>query len=243
MALTDTTIRSLRAGKSSVKKADGHGLYIEVSPNGSKLWRLKFRFGGKEKRLALGAYPEVSLAEARKRRDEARGMLRDGIDPSLERKRNKAAAKISAHDSFERVAEEYIAKIEKEARAPATISKVRWFLELLRPAIGKMPIREVDTQMLLAALKKLEGRGNYETAKKTRSFASRVFRYAVASGRAASDPAAMLNRALVTVKAKHYAAILDPKKFGELLRAIEGFDGTIFLHRDAPRHDGHGAFP
>lgn len=226
MALTDATIRSLRAGKSAAKKADGNGLYIEVSPNGSKLWRLKFRFGGKEKRLALGAYPEVSLAEARKRRDEARGMLREGVDPSLERKRNKAAAKISVHDSFERVAEEYIAKMEKEGRATATISKARWFLDLLRPAIGKMPIRDVDPQMLLAALKKLEGKGNYETAKKTRSFASRVFRYAVASGRASFDPAAMLNGALVTVKAKHYAAILEPKKFGELLRAIEDFNGS-----------------
>ncbi len=225
MALNDAQIRAIRATDRPVKKADGKGLYVEVAPNGSKLWRLKFRIGGKEKRLALGAYPEVGLAEARKRRDAARALIEQGIDPTLERKREKAAAKVSAHDSFERIAEEYIEKMEKEGRAPATVAKARWFLSLLKPAIGTMPVSEVDPQMLLAAFRKLEAKGNYETAKKSRSFASRVFRYAVATGRAKDDPATLLKGALIAPKARHYAAILEPAKLGEFLRAIDDYTG------------------
>lgn len=115
--LKDAEIRALRADGTSKKKADSKGLYIEVFPNGSKLWRLKYRIAGKEKRLALGAYPEISLAEARRRRDVARSKIEQGIDPSLERKQAKAAAPVSAENSFERVAEEYIDKMEKEGRA------------------------------------------------------------------------------------------------------------------------------
>ena len=199
---------------------------MEVFPNGSRLWRQKYRITGKEKRLALGAYPEVSLAEARKRSDAARAKVEQGIDPGLERKREKATAKISAENSFERVAEEYLDKMTAESRAEATVLKARWFLSLLKPAIGAMPIADVDPQMLLASLKKLEAKGNYETAKKTRSFASRVFRYAVATGRAKADPAALLTGALIAPKAVHYAAIMEPAKLGELLRAIDSFTGS-----------------
>ncbi|MFN3621034.1 tyrosine-type recombinase/integrase [Sphingorhabdus sp.] len=226
MALKDTEIRALRPDDKPFKKADGKGLYLEVFPNGSKLWRLKYRFGGKEKRLALGSYPGVTLADARKKRDQAKVQIENGVDPSLERKRKKASAKLSADDSFNAIGAEYIAKMKKEGRAEATLSKAHWFLSLLKPSIGAMPIREVDPQLLLAALKKLEGLGNYETAKRTRSFASRIFRYAVATGRASSDPAALLSGALVSAKARHYAAILEPNKLGELLRAIDGFTGS-----------------
>jgi integrase len=225
MALKDAQIRAIRASDRPVKKADGKGLYIEAALSGSKLWRLKYRFAGKEKRLALGAYPEVTLADARKRRDAARALIDQGIDPALERKRGKAAAKVSAHDSFERIAEEYIAKMAKEGRAETTVAKARWFLSLLRPAIGLLPVSEVDPQMLLAALKRLEARGNYETAKKARSFASRVFRYAVATARAKADPAALLQGALIAPKARHYAAILEPARLGELLRSIDDYSG------------------
>jgi integrase len=203
---------------------------VEVFPNGSRLWRFKYRLAGKERRLALGAYPEVTLAEARKARDVARLKVAKGIDPSTERKLEKAVKKISAENSFERVAEEYLDKMTAESRAPATITKARWFLSLLKPAIGNMPISEVDPQMLLAALKKLEAKGNYESAKKTRSFASRVFRYGVATGRAKADPAALLSGALIAPKAKHYAAILEPSKLGELLRAIDSFIGSPTTH-------------
>lgn len=226
MALKDAEIRALKAIDRPVRKADGKGLYVEAFPSGSKLWRLKYRMAGKEKRLALGAYPEVTLSEARKRRDSARRQIDEGIDPSLERKRAKAAALVSAHDSFDPIAREYIDKMEKEGRAEATLKKARWFADLLQPAIGTMPVSEVDPQLLLAALKKLEAKGNYETAKKTRSFASRVFCYAVATGRAKADPAALLKGALISPKARHYAAILDPAKLGELLRAIDDFSGS-----------------
>lgn len=226
MSLKDTEIRAIRATDKPVRKADGKGLYVEAFPNGSKLWRLKYRFAGKEKRLALGSYPEIGLAEARKRRDTARATLEQGIDPGLARKQEKAAAKVSAANSFESVALEYLAKMDAEGRAPSTLAKARWFLDLLKPAIGAMPISAVDPQMLLAALRKLEGKGNYETAKKTRSFASRVFRFAVATSRAAGDPAALLNGALIAPKAKHYAAILEPAKFGAFLRAIDEFQGS-----------------
>ena len=237
MPLTDTKIRALKADARPFKKADSKGLYIEVFPNGSKLWRQKYRFIGTEKRLALGAYPDVSLSEARKRRDEARSKIEKGIDPSLERKQTKAAAKLSAENSFESLALEYLRKMEMEGRADATLSKARWFLHLLSPAIGAMPVADVDPQMLLAAIKKIESKGNYETAKKIRSFSSRVFRFAVATGRAKTDPAAALSGALISSKAKHYAAILEPLKFGELLRAIDTFSGspvTMFALKIAP---------
>ncbi|WP_298166603.1 DUF4102 domain-containing protein [Novosphingobium sp.] len=158
MPLKDAEIRAFRAIDKPVKRADGGGLYLEVFPNGSKLWRLKFRIEGKEKRIALGAYPAVPLADARRRRDAARAQIEQGVDPTIERKREKAVAKFSAENSFEQVAGEYLAKMEGEGRADTTVAKAKWFLALLKPAIGKMPIGEVDPQMLLAALKRLEAK-------------------------------------------------------------------------------------
>ena len=226
MALKDAEIRAFRASDTPYKRADSGGLYIEVFPNGSKLWRWKFRVAGKEKRMALGAYPTVSLADARKRRDAEKKKLEFGTDPAIDRKRAKAAAKISAANTFAAIAKEYIdSKMVGEGRAEATIFKARWFLEQLEPAIGNMPISDVDPQMLLGALKRLEAKGRHETAKKCRSFASRVFRYGVATGRCKADPAQLLNGALITPKARHYAAILEPSKLGELLRAIEEYTG------------------
>ncbi len=227
MRLTDTIVRSTKPIEKDRKLSDEKGLYLLVTPSGGKLWRVKFRHLGKEKKLSLGAYPEVSLKEARVRRDEARGLLEGGVDPSLERKRAKATAKLSAATTFHDIAVEYInTKMAGEGRAIATISKARWFLQQLDHAIGSMPIADVDPQMLLAALKRLEAKGKLETSKKCRSFASRVFRYGVATGRCKADPAALLNGALIAPKARHHAAILEPAKLGELLRAIEGYDGS-----------------
>lgn len=183
VAMTDKQIRALKPAEKPYKRADGKGLYVEVFPNDSRLWRWKYRIAGKEKRLALGAYPEISLADARKRRDKHRATLEEGKDPGIERKRKKAVAKVSVGNTFAPIADEYIAKIEKEGRAQNTLLKARWFLSLIKPAIGTLPVSEVDPQLLLSALKKLENKGNYETAKKTRSFASRVFRYAVGEKR------------------------------------------------------------
>jgi integrase len=227
MALNDTIIKAAKPREKNWKLADEKGLYLLITPAGGKLWRLKFRHHAKEKKLSLGAYPEVGLSKARKLRDAAREQLAEGQDPALERKKARFTAKLSAGTSFAAVAKEYIdSKMVGDGRADATITKARWFLEQLEPAIGTMPLADVDPQMLLAALKKLEAKGRHETAKKCRSFASRVFRYGVATGRCKSDPAQLLQGALIAPKARHYAAILEPTKLGQLLRAIEAFSGS-----------------
>ena len=225
MTLNALQIRGFSGSDGPYKKADERGLYLEVFPSGSKLWRLKYYIAGKEKRIALGAWPEISLQKARHMRDEMRLRIANGEDPALTRKRAKATAKISAANTFESVAREYIEeKMVGEGRAEGTLLKARWFLDLLKPAIGNMPISDVDPQMMLAPLKKLEARGNRETAKKCRSFASRVFRYGAATGRCTTDPTAILKGALLTPQARNYAAILEPDKLGALLRAIDDFE-------------------
>ena len=226
MTLTAAEIKGFKPSAKAYKRADGKGLYIEIAPSGSKLWRWKYRVGGKEKRLALGVWPETSLAKARELRDEARRQLNEGEDPALRRKKAKATAQFEAANTFAAIGAEYIEKkMVGEGLAKRTIEKARWHLGLLSPAIGKMPISDVDPQMLLAAMRKLEARGTYETAKKCRGFASRVFRFAIWTGRAEYDPAASLKGALTNPKAKHYAAILDPGKLGELLRVVDDYDG------------------
>jgi integrase len=226
MALNVQEIRGFKPDSKPYKKSDEKGLYLLVKPNGSKLWQFKYRFGGREKKMPLGAFPEVGLGEARKARDRARLKVSDGIDPMRERKREKAQIKHGADNTFASVAKTYIDdKMVGEGRSEATLKKARWFLDLLKPAVGNMPINDVDPQMMLAALKKLEAKGNLETAKKCRSFASRVFRYGAAMGLCDNDPTAILRGALITPKARHYAAILEPEKLGGLLRAIDGFDG------------------
>lgn len=238
MALNDTVIKAAKSREKDWKLADEKGLYLLVTRSGGKLWKLKFRHLGKEKKLSLGAYPDVGLAKARKLRDAAREQIADGQDPALAKKKARYASKVSAGITFASVAREYIdTKMAGEGRAATTITKARWFLGQMETAIGSMPIADVDPQMLLAALKKAESKGHLETAKKCRSFASRVFRYGVATGRCTSDPAHLLQGALISRKARHYAAILEPEKLGEFLRAIEGFSGgpvTIAALRVAP---------
>lgn len=226
MSLRAAEISGFPALDTPYKKTDEKGLYLLVKPNGSKHWYYKYRYGGKEKKMPVGQWPDVSLAKARHARDIARIKVVDGIDPMAERKRDKVAIRFGGDNTFAKVAQEYIeVKMVGEERAEATLRKARWFLELLSPAIGNMPITDVDPQMILAPLKRLEARGNRETAKKCRSFASRVFRYGAATGRCKVDPSAILQGALITPKARHYAAILEPAKLGELLRAIDDFDG------------------
>ena len=214
MPLTDLAIRALDTQDKVYKRADDRGLYLEVHPTGSKLWRYKYRHQGKDKRLALGRYPEVGLAEARRKRDEARLKVVEGIDPLAERRRKKLVAAYHAANTFGDVAKEYIDKMVAEERALATITKANWLLEQLKP---------MD---VFAALKRIEARGKYETARRCRSFASRVFRYGVATGRAESDPTAVLRGALITPKPKHHGALLEPEEVGELLRAIDAYVGT-----------------
>jgi integrase len=227
MPLTDAEVRSLAPGERPIKRFDGRGLYIEVAPTGSKLWRLKYRVNGTEKRLALGAYPLVRLSEARRMCDAARLSLAEGKDPGLERKRAKATQHLSAANTFSSVANEFVRKREKEGIAQATASKARWFIALLEPVLGSTPLNDIDAKLLLSALKKIEATGRHETAKKTRSFVGRVFRYAVATGRADTDPSAPLIGALTSPKVKHRAAILETGQLAVFLRSTESYGSPV----------------
>ena len=225
MALTDVTVRSAKARDKEYKLADGAGLYLLVTPSGGRLWRLKYRMDGRERKLALGKYPEVSLGAARKARDAAREAAKAGTDPSLAKRRQQIAAKLAAGTTFGSVALEYIEKVERDGRAPATVSKLRWAREWLMPAIGHRPVDQVEAHEVLTVLKRQEAKGSLETAKRTRAFASRVFRYAVATARAKADPASLLLGAVAVPKPKHLAAIIEPERVGELLRAIDDYSG------------------
>jgi len=227
MSLTDRAIRNAKPRAKFYRVADEKGMYLEVTPKGSKYWRLKYRFAGKEKRLALGVYPDVSLAAARKRRDEAREQLAHGIDPAAHRKARKAVTAVGAANSFEVVAREWFAKYAP-TWAPGHADKIIRRLEKdIFPWIGGRPIAEVTAPELLAVLRRIESRGAIETAHRAQQNCGQVFRYAIATGRAERDPSADLRGALTPVKEKHHASITDPKAIGELLRVIEGYQGSL----------------
>ncbi|MET3654408.1 tyrosine-type recombinase/integrase [Dyella japonica] len=238
MPLTDTAIRKAAPRDKPYKLADGGGLYLEVMPTGSKYWRLKYRVDGKEKRLALGVYPDVTLAAARNGREDARRMLAQGRDPSADKKAAKLA-KIEAMavtiDTFEVVAREWMARQDV---AEVTANKTRWLLEtFLFPDLGSRPIGGISARDLLDVLRKVEATGKLETAKRAKIKAGQVFRYAVLEGKVDADPTASLRGALKPPKNKHHAAITDPLRMGELLRAIDGFAGqfvTLAALRLAP---------
>lgn len=225
MALTDIALRSAKPADKQFKLSDSGGLYVIVKPTGGKLWRWKYRFHGKEKMLALGVYPGVTLKEARERRDDAKRLLAQGKDPSAEKRRAAVRAKVSVGNTFEAVAGELIARAETESRADATLTKARWFLRLLEPALGHRPISEIEPYEILAVVKKQADAGHHETARRLLAFASRVFRHAIVTTRASRNPAADLKGALVAPRVKHHAAITDPGAVGALLRAIDGFEG------------------
>jgi integrase len=227
MPLTDTTVRSAKAGHKPRKISDGGGLFLLVQPGGGKLWRLAYRFGGKQQTQALGIYPEVSLAQARSGRNEAKKLLAQGIDPSAQRKRDKQVAAASAVNTFKVVATELMAKHEREGRAKRTLEKNRWLLEFAIAEIGDRPIAEITAPELLAVLRGIERRGRFETAKRLRSISGTVFRYAIATGRAERDPSADLRGALTVHQVNHRATIVEPKAIGALLRAIEEFEGQL----------------
>jgi integrase len=220
--LKDVAVRNAKPSAKPRKLSDGGGLHVLIKPTGGKLWRLAYRFAGKQKTLALGVYPAVSLEEARRRREEAKKLLALSIDPSIQRKANKHAGKDC---SFRPVAEEVVAKLEREGRAPATLDKTRWLLDFAYPTFGDRPVADITARDLLALLREIEGRGRYETAKRLRSTCGSIFRYAIATGRAERDPSMDLRGALTAPQVNHRATIIDPKSIGALLRAIDGFDG------------------
>ncbi len=229
MALTDTAIRKAKPAKRPYRTFDGGGLYLEVSVQGGKLWRLKYRFGGKEKRLALGIYPDVSLADARVRRDEARVLLAKDIDPGEHRKIQKAAQSERAENSFEVVAREWFAKHSPTWADTHAEKVIRRLENDVFPWIGGRPIAEITAPEVLKVLRRIEGRGALDTAHRAHQNCGQVFRYAVATGRATRDPSADLRGALPPAKHEHFASIIEPVKVGELLRAIDAFQGTFVV--------------
>ena len=222
--LNDTRIRQAKPRERDYKLTDFDGLQLLVRPTGSKLWRFAYRFGGKQKQLALGAHPAVTLAEARERRDAARKLLANGTDPGLQRRLEKIAA-AAGGNTFREVAEELLDKQAREGRAEMTLKKNRWLLEPAFETFGDRPIGEVTAPELLHALRKFEVRGRYESARRMRTVAGMVFRYAIATGRATRDISLDLRGALTAPQVKHRAAITEPNEVGALLRAIDGYTG------------------
>lgn len=224
MKLTDSAIRNAKRGApphNKTKLFDGGGLYVFLHPNGGKYWRLKYRIEGREKVLALGTYPEVKLASARRRRQEARDLLAEGIDPS----KVKRAARDNQSDSFQAVAEEWIS-LKETTWSTSNAKKVRRQLEKdVYPWIGKESVGSITAAELLRVARRIESRGAIETAHRALQNCGQVFRYAVATGRGDRDPTADLKGALTPVRAKHHASVTDPKAVAALLRAIDGYDG------------------
>lgn len=232
MRLSDAAIRKAKPGSKPQKLADGAGLYLLLNPTGSKLWRMKYRVQGREKLLALGAYPEVSLAAAREACASARKKLALGIDPGAERKEAKQAqaeAEALAADTFETVAREWMARrLSHDGISEATGAKDRWRLETyLFPTIGARPIAEINARELRKVLRQIEETGKLETASRAKINAGQVFRWAILEGRADNDPTATLRGLFSTPKHTHRAAVTDPVRIGELLRAIDGYTGQF----------------
>lgn len=225
MPLTDARIKAAKAGEKPFKLPDGGWLFLIVNPSGSKLWRMAYRFEGKEKSLSFGPYPEISLKEARDKRDEAKTQLRAGVDPNQQRKRDKLATAISNATTFRGLAAEYQDRLKCEGKAPATLAKIAWLLSLVLPKIGDRPIAQISSPELLAVLKPIEARGHLETAKRLRATIGSVIRFAIATGRAENDPTGALKGALMAPKTKHRAAITDPIALGAFLRAVDAFKG------------------
>lgn len=229
MPLTETQIKALKPGEKARKVADEKGLYLLVQPGGGKLWRLKYRVEGKEKLLALGAYPDVSLKMARERRDEARRLLADGIDPSEHRKAHKASREDAQANSFEAIAREWFTKMLPTWVSGHADKILRRLERDVFPWIGSKPIAEVSAPDLLAVARRIEARGRLETAHRALQNCGQVFRYAVATGRAERDPTGDLRGALPPTRENHMAAITDPVEVGALLRAIDAFRGTLIV--------------
>ncbi|RLQ89647.1 tyrosine-type recombinase/integrase [Notoacmeibacter ruber] len=225
MPLTDTKIRNLKAAEKPIKHSDGGGLHLLVTANGSKLWRLNYRFYGKQKTLYIGAWPAVSLADARLRRESAKKLLAQSIDPAAQAKHERIERQANFANTFGAIADEVLERNEKEGLAAVTINKKRWLIDLVRPALGKRPVRDITAPELLNELRKVEAKGNYETARRLRAVCGQVFRYAVITSRADFDPSAALRGALISPTVTSQAAITEWGKFGGLLRAIWGYDG------------------
>ena len=229
MALSDTAIRNIKPAAKRLKVADDRGLYLLVMPTGGKLWRFKYRFQGKEKLLAFGSYPDLSLAKAREKREEARKLLADGVDPSDHKKALQAAKEDRAANSFEVIAREWFtSRLNTWAHSHSTRLMRRLENDVF-PWVGARPITEITPPEILSVLQRIEKRGTLDTAHRVKQDFGQIFRYAVATGRAQRDPTFDLRGALPPAIGGHFAAITEPAAVGELLRAIDGFRGTFVV--------------
>jgi integrase len=226
MSLTELAVRTAKAQGKITKLSDGGGLQLWITPDGAKRWRLAYRFGGAQKALAVGVYPTVGLKQARAARQEAKRLISSGIDPMAARKQAKIESANSAANTFKTVAAELLEKKRREGKAEMTLAKVEWLLSLALPAIGARPIKEISAPDILAVLRTVESRGKHESARRLRSTIGEVFRYAVATGRADSDPTGALKGAIASPVEKHRAAIIERKAFGALLRAVVAYQGS-----------------
>ncbi len=227
-ALTATKVKNAKGREKPYKLTDGQGLFLQVTPSGSKLWRFKYCFGGKEKLLAFGTYPEISLLDARQKRDAARKLVANGIDPSAVRKAQKAARE-QAENSFEVVAREWHERFSPRWTSVHADTIIKRLERDAFPWLGTRPIGEIKAPELLAVLRRVESRGALETAHRVKTICGQVFRYAVATGRAERDPAADLKGALPPATKSHLAALTDPKDVAALLRAIDGYQGSFVV--------------
>ena len=224
--LTDTKVRTTKPTEKPQKLFDGGGLFLLVTPTGGRLWRFKYRFGGSEKLLSIGTYPETSLAEARQRRDQASALLANGIDPSETKKAQKAAGNQET-ETFEIIAREWYAKFSPSwatSHAKTTIRRLEFFIF---PWLGARPVKTITAPELLAALRRIEAKGALETAHRVKQVCGQVFRYAIATGRAERDPSGDLRGAIPPASGKHMATITDPKEIAGLLRSIDDYRGGI----------------
>ncbi|UCF90220.1 MAG: integrase arm-type DNA-binding domain-containing protein [Desulfobacterales bacterium] len=226
--LTDTKLRTIKPGKKPQKLFDGGGLFLLVTPTGGKLWRLKYRFGGTEKLLAIGTYPQTSLAEARQKRDDARALLEKGINPGDMKKAQKAV-ETQETETFEGIAREWHGKFSS-SWADSHSNKIIRRLELyVFPWLGDKSIRSITAPDLLTVLRRIEAKGALETAHRTQQNCGQVFRYAIATGRADRDPTGDLRGAIPPASGKHMATITDPKEIAGLLRSIDDYRGSIVI--------------
>lgn len=227
--LSDVQVRNAKSKEKDYKLSDGQGIYLLIASTGGKLWRLDYTFAGKRKTLALGNYPSVTLADARQRRDDAKKLLANGVDPGAIKKAQKAATVAETENSFEVVAREWHSKFSgswSACHSETTMGRLQ--LDVF-PVMGACPVAEIKAPELLAMLRRIESRGALETAHRVRTICGQIFRYAVATGRAERDPAADLKGALPPYKKSHLAAITDPKDVAPLLRAIDGYQGSFVV--------------
>lgn len=224
--LTDVQIRAAKASGKQTKLSDGGGLQLWVGVDGSKRWRLAYRANGSQKLLAIGVYPAVGLKAAREARDNAKKLLAAGQDPAVAKKTARIARSAATANTFDLIAAELLEKKRRELKAHRTVAKFEWLLSLARPIIGARPISEIAAPEILAVLRGIERRGKHESARRLRATIGAVFRYAIATGRAQSDPTGALKGALITPVVQHRAAIIEPAAFGGLLRAIDKYDGA-----------------